>query len=70
MAPVSGKRSGRQKPVSITTVASGGSTHGPPFCIHGSPTRHINPTRQHVSDPDDPPAFHMAREMVSSFPSP
>jgi hypothetical protein len=37
----------------ITTVASDGSTHVPSDCIHGSPTRHINPTRQHVSDPEN-----------------
>jgi len=70
VTPVSGYAIRPAKPVSITTVASGGSTHGPPVCIHGSPTRHINPTRQHVSDPDDPPAFHMTVEMGFIIPIP
>ncbi|PKL60313.1 MAG: hypothetical protein CVV33_03310 [Methanomicrobiales archaeon HGW-Methanomicrobiales-4] len=61
VAPVSGCAIRPVNSGLLTTVASDGSTHVPSDCIHGSPTRHINPTRQHVSDPDDPPAFNQTR---------
>ncbi len=63
-------RSGRQNRSPLQLLHRVVRPTGPPVCIHGSPTRHINPTRQHVSDPDDPPAFHMTVEMGFIIPIP